>query len=236
MPGDAKGLRPAAGSSPRATVTRHARGRRGPFAPGSTFVQVGCEMPAESGGIDIEQRFPAALSHLAVVVKKWARPRCDRRSSRNSAGAGGRRSVHRGDRRGGGGRPADRAGGQRRAASQPDAAPRRADAGARHHARRRVDGRPPAGGRPRHDDRRGAEAAADAPRQAVQRSGPARERIDRTAARTIAGTARREEIVGALERSTAPSTATTPGWSRATAPASPRPPAPRASGAKLRTT
>ena len=70
MPGDAKGCGLLQGSSPQATVTGTHVAVQGPFAPGSTFVQVGCEMPAESGGIDIEQRFPAALSHLAVVVKK----------------------------------------------------------------------------------------------------------------------------------------------------------------------
>src|SRR6185436_18961952 len=35
-----------------------------------TFVQVACEVPAEGGDVAIEQRFPAALDHLAVVVKK----------------------------------------------------------------------------------------------------------------------------------------------------------------------
>src|SRR6185436_4273359 len=54
----------------QATVTGTHVAVQGPFAPGSTFVQVGCELPAETGGIDIEQRFPAALNHLAVAVKK----------------------------------------------------------------------------------------------------------------------------------------------------------------------
>ncbi len=70
MPGDAKGCGLLQGSTPQATVTGSHVAVQGPFAPGSTFVQVGCELPAESGGIDIEQRFPVALNHLAVVVKR----------------------------------------------------------------------------------------------------------------------------------------------------------------------
>jgi hypothetical protein len=70
MPGDAKGCGLLQGSSPQAVVTGTHVVVQGPFPPGSTFVQVGCEMPAESGRIDIEQRLPAALTHLAVVVKK----------------------------------------------------------------------------------------------------------------------------------------------------------------------
>jgi hypothetical protein len=43
---------------------------RGPFPPGQTLVQVACELPAASGAVDIEQRFPAPLDELNVVVKK----------------------------------------------------------------------------------------------------------------------------------------------------------------------
>jgi len=70
MPGDAKGCGIMQGSSPQAALTGGHVLVEGPFAPGSTFVQIACEMPAASGDIDIEQRFPAALDHLAVVVKK----------------------------------------------------------------------------------------------------------------------------------------------------------------------
>ena len=70
MPGDAKGCGIMQGSSPQATLNGTQVVVQGPFAPGSTFVQVACEIPAASGEIDIEQRFPAALDHLAVVVKK----------------------------------------------------------------------------------------------------------------------------------------------------------------------
>src|SRR3954471_10275340 len=70
MPPDAKGCGIMQGSSPQASLAGTKVTIAPPFAPGSTFVQVACEMPATSGSIDIEQRFPATLEHIAVVVKK----------------------------------------------------------------------------------------------------------------------------------------------------------------------
>jgi hypothetical protein len=70
MPADAKGCGIMQGSSPQASIAGTHVSVASPFAPGSTFVQVGCELPAATGGVDIEQRFPAALDHVAVVVKK----------------------------------------------------------------------------------------------------------------------------------------------------------------------
>jgi hypothetical protein len=70
MPAGARGCGIMQGSSPQASLDVARVTVQSPFAPGSTFVQVACELPAASGGIDIEQRFPAALEHLAVVVKK----------------------------------------------------------------------------------------------------------------------------------------------------------------------
>ena len=70
MPAGARGCGIMQGSSPQAAVTGAHVVVQGPFAPGSTFVQVACEVPAASGDVAIEQRFPAALDHLAVVVKK----------------------------------------------------------------------------------------------------------------------------------------------------------------------
>jgi len=70
MPAGARGCGIMQGSSPQAAVTGAHVIVQGPFAPGSTFVQVACELPAESGEVAIAQRFPAALEHLAVVVKK----------------------------------------------------------------------------------------------------------------------------------------------------------------------
>src|SRR4051812_40479358 len=69
MPADAKGCGIMQGSSPQASLAGTKVTIAPPFAPGSTFVQVACEMPATSGSIDIRQRFPATLEHIAVVVK-----------------------------------------------------------------------------------------------------------------------------------------------------------------------
>jgi hypothetical protein len=70
MPNDARGCGIMQGSSPQASVAGTHVIVQGPFAPGSTFVQVACEVPAPTGSVDIEQRFPAAFEQLAVVVKK----------------------------------------------------------------------------------------------------------------------------------------------------------------------
>ena len=70
MPTGVRGCGIMQGSSPQATLTGSHVVVQGPFPPGSTFVQVACEMPALTGAIDIDQRFPAAFEHLAVVVKK----------------------------------------------------------------------------------------------------------------------------------------------------------------------
>ena len=70
MPDGATGCGIMQGSSPQATVAATHVIVQGPFAPGSTFVQVACALPAASGDVEIEQRFPAAIEHLAVVVKK----------------------------------------------------------------------------------------------------------------------------------------------------------------------
>jgi hypothetical protein len=70
MPPGARGCGIMQGSSPQAAVNGAHVTVQGPFAPGSTFVQVACEVPAETGGVAIEQRFPAAIEQLAVVVKK----------------------------------------------------------------------------------------------------------------------------------------------------------------------
>jgi hypothetical protein len=71
MPADAKGCGFMKESSPQATLNNKAHVVvKGPFAPGATFVQIACEVPAINGDIDIEQRFPAPFEHLAVIVKK----------------------------------------------------------------------------------------------------------------------------------------------------------------------
>jgi hypothetical protein len=70
MPPGAIGTAIMDGSSPQASVKGLHVTVQGPFAPGHTFVQVACELPAPGGWIEIAQRLPANLDQLAVVVKK----------------------------------------------------------------------------------------------------------------------------------------------------------------------
>jgi hypothetical protein len=70
MPSGALGTSLLQGSSALASVSGAHVTVQGPFPPGETFVQVGCELPATSGTLDLTQRFPAPLDQLAVVVKK----------------------------------------------------------------------------------------------------------------------------------------------------------------------
>ncbi len=70
MPDGALGTAIMDGSSPQATVKGVRVTVAGPFEPGHTFVQVAASLPAEDGGIEIAQKFPANLEQLAVIVKK----------------------------------------------------------------------------------------------------------------------------------------------------------------------
>jgi hypothetical protein len=70
MPSGATGTSVLEGSSPLASVNGGHVTVSGPFPPGQTFVQVACELPIDSGTMDIVQRFPSPLDELAVVVKK----------------------------------------------------------------------------------------------------------------------------------------------------------------------
>jgi hypothetical protein len=58
------------GSSPQATATGTRVRVQGPFPPGTTSVQIGFALPAPRGHIEIEQRFPAPLEHVGVLVEK----------------------------------------------------------------------------------------------------------------------------------------------------------------------
>src|SRR5262245_55975987 len=58
------------GSSPQASVSGSRVTVAGPFAPGSTFVQVAFAMPSGGGTMDVTQAFPANIEQLAVIVKK----------------------------------------------------------------------------------------------------------------------------------------------------------------------
>ncbi|MGH9144576.1 MAG: hypothetical protein ACRD2I_25845, partial [Vicinamibacterales bacterium] len=70
MPEGAAGTAIMEGSSPQASVQGVHVSVAGPFAPGHTFVQVATSLPAENGSIEIDQKLPANLESLAVIVKK----------------------------------------------------------------------------------------------------------------------------------------------------------------------
>ena len=70
LPKGAEGAGIMQGSSPKASVSGTQVTIDGPFPPGHTYAQVGWQIAAGSGTVDIAQRFPATLEQLAVVVKK----------------------------------------------------------------------------------------------------------------------------------------------------------------------
>ena len=70
MPKEAIGTTIMQGSTGKASVTGTRVRVQGPFPPGSTSVQVGCELPAGTGTVNITQTFPATLEQFAVIVKK----------------------------------------------------------------------------------------------------------------------------------------------------------------------
>lgn len=70
LPPGATGTGILQGSSPLATVDGLRVIVNGPFPPGSTLVQVGTSFTETSGSFDLVQRFPAALTEYAVIVKK----------------------------------------------------------------------------------------------------------------------------------------------------------------------
>ena len=70
LPADATNCGALDGSSPLAKVEGKKVSIAAPFPPGSTFLQIACEVAAPSGDLQLSQRFPAVLEQLAVVVKK----------------------------------------------------------------------------------------------------------------------------------------------------------------------
>ena len=70
MPDGALGTAVLQGSSPQASVIGSRVIVQGPFAPGSTYFEVGCELLVTSGTLEITTRLPARVEQLAVVVRK----------------------------------------------------------------------------------------------------------------------------------------------------------------------
>jgi hypothetical protein len=70
FPQGALGATALEGSSPSATVSTRRVIVTGPFASGSTLVQVAFRMPYDSSELTIEQTWPAALQQVTVGVEK----------------------------------------------------------------------------------------------------------------------------------------------------------------------
>jgi hypothetical protein len=70
LPRAAAGAGTLEGSSPTATVTGNRLTVVGPFAPGTTTVQVGYQLRYDSRNFQFEQKFPAALQQVTVGVQK----------------------------------------------------------------------------------------------------------------------------------------------------------------------
>jgi len=70
MPRGAIGTSILPGSSPLVKVDGPRVLVDGPFPPGSTLVQIACELPAASGSLDVRQLFPTAVEQFSVIVKK----------------------------------------------------------------------------------------------------------------------------------------------------------------------
>jgi hypothetical protein len=70
VPKEAIGTTLMEGSTKKASVQTPRVRIEGPFPPGNTLLQIGFELPARSGAVNVSQTFPATVEHLAVVVKK----------------------------------------------------------------------------------------------------------------------------------------------------------------------
>jgi hypothetical protein len=70
LPAESQGAGVMEGSAPNAVVQGKQLVINGPFAPGSTLIQAGFALPIEGGSLTWEQRFPAALEHLAIMAQK----------------------------------------------------------------------------------------------------------------------------------------------------------------------
>ncbi|OFW01734.1 MAG: hypothetical protein A3I61_15190 [Acidobacteria bacterium RIFCSPLOWO2_02_FULL_68_18] len=70
LPEGAAGAALLEGSSPTASVSGDRVTVTGPFAPGTTSVQIGFRLLYDSAAITVEQRWPVALEQLTVAVEK----------------------------------------------------------------------------------------------------------------------------------------------------------------------
>jgi len=70
LPSSAGGATMLQGSSPSATVSGERVTVTGPFAPGSTSVQVGFRLNPDRPNLTVEQKWPAAMQQVTVAIEK----------------------------------------------------------------------------------------------------------------------------------------------------------------------
>ena len=70
LPTGAAGAAVLEGSSPAATVSGDRVTVTGPFAPGSTMVQVGFLLPYDEANVTVEQTFPALVEQVTVALER----------------------------------------------------------------------------------------------------------------------------------------------------------------------
>jgi hypothetical protein len=75
VPSGAQGATVIEGPEGKATVKGRTVVVQGPFSPGKTAVQIAYALRATTGSVEVEQRFPADLEHLAVIVRKLGEAR-----------------------------------------------------------------------------------------------------------------------------------------------------------------
>ena len=71
LPSTAGGASMLPGSSPSATVSGERVTVRGPFAPGSTSVQVGFRLSPNRPNLTVQQTWPAAMEAVTVAIEKF---------------------------------------------------------------------------------------------------------------------------------------------------------------------
>jgi hypothetical protein len=71
VPSGAQGASVLEGPEGKATIKGRTVVVQGPFSPGKTALQIAYALRADTGSVEVEQRFPAELEHLAVIVRKF---------------------------------------------------------------------------------------------------------------------------------------------------------------------
>ena len=114
MPSGSTGTSVLEGSSPLAVANGGHVTVSGPFPPGQTFVQVACELPVDSGTMEIVAAVSLDSRRAGGRRQENRRHEVGVAANQGAAGHGGRRrGLHRGNRSSGSGRAAGYVNGQR---------------------------------------------------------------------------------------------------------------------------